>query len=205
MGCPSCSAENPAGARFCLGCGSALAATCPACGHSNPPIARFCMQCGGPLTPTERVAPVQAAAVVSPQTYTPRHLAEKILADRAALEGERKQVTVLFADLTGSTELIRDLDAEDAQALLDGAVKGMMGAVHRYEGTVNQILGDGIMALFGAPIAHEDHALSACFAALEMQEALHRYGEEVRRRHGVAIRGAGRAKQRRGRRAGDRQ
>ena len=147
------------------------------------------MQCGGALTPTERVASTPGVAVASPQTYTPRHLAEKILADRRALEGERKQITVLFADLSGSTELIRDLDPEDAQALLDGAVKGMMDAVHRYEGTVNHILGDGIMALFGAPIAHEDHAVRACFASLEIQEGLRRYGEDVLRRSGFAIRG----------------
>ena len=97
-----------------------------------------------------------------PLTYTPPYLAEKILTSRAALQGERKQVTVLFADLKGSTELIRDLDPEAAQHLLDPALQHMMDAVHRYEGTVNQVLGDGIMALFGAPVAHEDHAVRAC-------------------------------------------
>ena len=108
----------------------------------------------------------------APLTYTPPHLTEKILASRAALEGERKQVTILFADLKDSTELIRDLDPEAAQQLLDPALRHMMEAVHRYEGTVNQVLGDGIMALFGAPIAHEDHALRACYAALAMQAAM---------------------------------
>src|SRR6516165_3110663 len=129
-------------------------------------------------------APVQAQA---PLTYTPPHLTEKILAVRHGLEGERKQVTVLFADLKDSTELIRGLDPEAAQQLLDPALHHMMDAVHRFEGTVNQVLGDGIMALFGAPIAHEDHALRACYAALAMQAALRRYSDEVRRTHGVAV------------------
>jgi class 3 adenylate cyclase len=127
---------------------------------------------------------VQAPA---PLTYTPPYLAEKILTSRRALEGERKQVTVLFADLKGSTELIRDLDPEAAQHLLDPALQHMMDAVHRFEGTVNQVLGDGIMALFGAPVAHEDHAVRACYAALAMQTALRRYAEEVRHSHGLEL------------------
>src|SRR5262249_52751162 len=131
-------------------------------------------------------APVENRAQ-APLTYTPPYLAEKILTSRGALEGERKQVTVLFADLKGSTELIRDLDPEQAQALLDPALDAMMDAVHRYEGTVNQVLGDGIMALFGAPVAHEDHAVRACYAALAMQAALRRYAEEVRRSHGLEM------------------
>jgi class 3 adenylate cyclase/tetratricopeptide (TPR) repeat protein len=123
----------------------------------------------------------------APLTYTPPYLAEKILTSRRALEGERKQVTVLFADLKGSTELIRDLDPEQAQALLDPALQHMMDAVHRFEGTVNQVLGDGIMALFGAPLAHEDHAVRACYAALAMQATIRRYAEEVRRSHGLEM------------------
>src|SRR5215475_1560821 len=122
-----------------------------------------------------------------PLSYTPAYLAEKILASRAALEGERKQVTVLFADLKGSTELIEGLDPEEARQLLDPALHVMMDAVHRYEGTVNQVLGDGIMALFGAPVAHEDHAVRACYAALAMQAAMRRYAEEVRRSHGMEM------------------
>src|SRR5262249_21853492 len=128
---------------------------------------------------------VQAPA---PLTYTPPYLAEKILTSRSALEGERKQVTVLFADLKDSTELIRGLDPEAAQQLLDPALHRMMDAVHRYEGTVNQVLGDGIMALFGAPIAHEDHAVRACYAALAMQAAMRAYTDEVRRSRGLALR-----------------
>jgi class 3 adenylate cyclase len=123
-----------------------------------------------------------------PISYTPQHLTEKILTSRSALEGERKQVTVCFADIKDSTELIKDLDPEDAQQLLDPAIHIMMEAVHRFEGTVNQVLGDGIMALFGAPIAHEDHAARACYAALAMQAAMQGYIEEVRRAQGLELR-----------------
>ena len=121
-------------------------------------------------------------------TYTPPHLAEKILTSRHVLEGERKQVTVLFADLQDSTAIIEDLDPEAAQKLLDPALHTMMEAVHRYEGTVNQILGDGLMALFGAPLVHEDHALRACHAALRMQTVMQEYAETVRRAHGIEMR-----------------
>jgi class 3 adenylate cyclase/tetratricopeptide (TPR) repeat protein len=123
-----------------------------------------------------------------PLSYTPAYLAEKILTAKSSLEGERKVVTVLFADIKDSTELIRDLDPEDAQKLLDPAIHIMMEAVHRFEGTVNQVLGDGVMSIFGAPIAHEDHAARACYAALAMQAAMHPYAEEVRRAHGIAMR-----------------
>jgi class 3 adenylate cyclase/tetratricopeptide (TPR) repeat protein len=125
--------------------------------------------------------------VSSPQTYTPAHLAEKIRTSRSALDGERKQVTVLFADLKGSMELLADRDPEEARQLLDPVLECMMAAVHRYEGTVNQVMGDGIMALFGAPIAHEDHAVRACYAALAMQETIRRYSAEVRRVHGFEV------------------
>src|SRR6266702_334894 len=130
-------------------------------------------------------APAQDRA---PLAYTPSYLTDKILAARPALEGERKQVTVLFADLKDSTELIRGLDPEAAQQLLDPALQRMMDAVHRFEGTVNQVLGDGIMALFGAPIAHEDHALRACYAALAMQAAMQPTTEAVRRARGLELR-----------------
>src|SRR5262249_55236223 len=123
----------------------------------------------------------------APLAYTPPYLVEKILTTRSAMEGERKQVTVLFADLKGSTELIRDLDQEAVQTLLDSALQRMMDAVHRFEGTVNDVAGDGIMAMFGAPIAHEDHALRACYAALAMQTELRRYAENVRRTQGLEV------------------
>jgi class 3 adenylate cyclase/tetratricopeptide (TPR) repeat protein len=135
-------------------------------------------------------APAAASALAqaqAPLAYTPPYLAEKILTTRSAMEGERKQVTVLFADLKGNTELIRDLDLEAGQALLDTALQRMMDAVHRFEGTVNDVAGDGLMAMFGAPIAHEDHALRACYAALAMQAAMRRYADEVRRTQGLEV------------------
>ena len=132
-------------------------------------------------------ASVPAALAPAPLTYTPSYLAEKILTTRSALEGERKQVTVLFADLKGSMELLADRDPEEARQLLDPVLERMMAAVHRYEGTVNQVMGDGIMALFGAPLAHEDHAVRACYAALRMQEAVKQYATEVQRTHGVPL------------------
>jgi class 3 adenylate cyclase len=118
--------------------------------------------------------PQAGSRPASPAEYTPKDLAERILTSKAALEGERKQVTVLFADLKGSMELLANRDPEEARRLLDPVLEHMMAAVHRYEGTVNQVMGDGIMALFGAPLAHEDHAVRACYAALRMQEAVKR-------------------------------
>jgi len=156
---------------------------CPACGHPTVPGGRFCNECGKPVAAASAARP----APVSPQSYTPRYLAEKILTSRHALEGERKQVTVLFADIKGSLELLSDRDPEEARKLLDPVLERMMEAVHRYEGTVNQVMGDGIMALFGAPLAHEDHAVRACYAALAMQQAIHRYTAEVRRDHGIEV------------------
>jgi class 3 adenylate cyclase len=139
---------------------------------------------GAALTAT--AAPV-APPGQAPLAYTPPYLAEKILTSRTALEGERKLVTVLFADLKGSMELLADRDPEEARQLLDPVLERMMDAVHRYEGTVNQVMGDGIMALFGAPLAHEDHAVRACYAALALQEAIRRYSAEMRRTHGVEV------------------
>jgi class 3 adenylate cyclase/tetratricopeptide (TPR) repeat protein len=153
---------------------------CPGCGQVNPEGARFCNGCGNRLD--------GAAAVASPQKYTPQHLAEKILTSGAALVGERKQVTVLFADLKGSMELLAGRDPEEARRLLDAVLERMLEAVHRYEGLVNQVMGDGIMALFGAPVAHEDHAARACYAALRMQASVSRYAQELERTEGVAVR-----------------
>src|SRR5205807_9278765 len=123
----------------------------------------------------------------SPHDYTPQHLANKILAAKTVIEGERKQVTVMFADVKGSMEFVVGRDPEDAQSLLDPVIERMIEAVHHYEGTVNDIMGDGIMALFGAPIAHEDHAVRACYAALRIQASVKRYGDEVQRTHGVPL------------------
>jgi class 3 adenylate cyclase/tetratricopeptide (TPR) repeat protein len=183
MQCPRCQLDNPPHARFCLGCGARLTLACSSCGAELPGGARFCLQCGQAVGGDSSDSLVRS----SPQSYTPKHLAEKILTSKAALEGERKQVTVLFADLKGSMELLADRDPEEARKILDPVLERMMEAVHRYEGTVNQIMGDGIMALFGAPLAHEDHAVRACYAALRMQESVTQYAEEVFRLQGVPI------------------
>jgi len=184
MLCPQCRFDNRANVRFCEECGARLDVACPSCGAAVPPGRKFCGTCGKPLTAQGEPAPRFA----SPEAYTPKHLAEKILTSKGALEGERKQVTVLFADLKGSMELLADRDPEDARKILDAVLERMIEAVHRYEGTVNQVMGDGIMALFGAPLAHEDHAVRACYAALRMQESVKRYAEAVRREDGVTIR-----------------
>jgi class 3 adenylate cyclase/tetratricopeptide (TPR) repeat protein len=173
--------QNRDGLKFCEDCGARLALTCQRCEAEVSPGKKFCGSCGAPVN-------VQAAnRFASPEVYTPKHLAEKILTSKSALEGERKQVTVLFADLKGSMELLADRDPEEARKLLDPVLEHMMEAAHRYEGTVNQVMGDGIMALFGAPLAHEDHAVRACYAALRMQESVKRYAEGVRRTEGIPI------------------
>ncbi|PYO59146.1 MAG: hypothetical protein DMD83_00410 [Candidatus Rokuibacteriota bacterium] len=181
MQCPRCRAENRAGVRFCEECGSPLALRCESCGAEILRGKRFCGSCGAPA------ASAAPGRYGSPEGYTPRHLAERILTGKGGLEGERKQVTVLFADIRGSLELLAARDSEEARALLDAVLQRMMDAVHHYEGTVNQVMGDGIMALFGAPLAHEDHAVRACYAALRMQDTIRRYGEEVRPTHGVTL------------------
>jgi len=182
MKCSKCGHDNRTGAKFCEECAAPLARACPSCGSQVSSAAKFCPECAHPL-----LAPAAQPRVPSPNSYTPKHLAEKILTSKSALEGERKQVTVLFADMKGSMELLADRDPEEARKLLDPVLQHMMEAVHRYEGTVNQVMGDGIMALFGAPLAHEDHAVRACYAALRMQEALKRYADDTRRSHGVEV------------------
>ena len=199
MYCSQCQQANPLGAKFCNECG-ALPRPCQACGQARSPQAKFCNECGTSLsgdvtgTSLSRPAAPPARSLVSrtatPQVYTPPYLVEKILTAKSALEGERKQVTVLFADMKGSMELPADRDPEEARQILDPALERLMAAVHRYEGTVNQVMDDGIMALFGAPLAHEDHAVRACYSALAMQEAIRRYSAEVRRTHGVGVRSA---------------
>ena len=185
MQCPGCRDEVPADAEFCSECGLKLAVVCGSCGAANVAAFKFCKKCGErPNTPAAAIS----GDSPSPRSYTPKHLAEKILTARGALEGERKQVTVLFADIKGSLELLEGRDPEDARALLDPAVHIMMDAIHRYEGTVDKVMGDGIMALFGAPVAHEDHAVRASYAALAMQESMRRYTDEIRHAHGVELR-----------------
>src|SRR5262249_45272086 len=169
-------------AKFCLECAAPLALRCVNCGTQLPSGAKFCFECASPVSglgSTPRFA--------APESYTPKHLAERIINSKAALEGERKQVTVLFADLKGSLELLADRDPEEARRILDPVLERMMEAVHRYEGTVNQVMGDGIIALFRAPLAREDHAVRACYAALRMQNAVRRYSDELRRAQGVEV------------------
>ena len=183
MRCPQCQQDNPTVAKFCSECGTRFALSCTKCGTELPAGAKFCLECGQEVG----TQPTVESRFASPVSYTPKHLAEKILTSKNALEGERKQVTVLFADLKGSMELLADRDPEEARKLFDAVIEQMMEAVHRYEGTVNHILGDGIMALFGAPLAHEDHAVRACYAALRMQESVKRFASEIQRTQGIPI------------------
>src|SRR5262245_37804234 len=183
MKCPQCEFENRPQAKFCEECAAPLARACANCGNQVSATAKFCPECAHPVAGSAVTQPRFA----SPQVYTPKHLAEKILTSKSSLEGERKQVTVLFADMKGSMELLADRDPEEGRKLFDAVIERMMEAVHRYEGTVNHILGDGIMALFGAPLAHEDHAVRACYAALRMQESVKRYATEIQRTQGVPI------------------
>src|SRR5712691_10999865 len=200
MRCPQWQHQNGETAKFCEECGAKLISACPQCGQQINPTAKFCPECGTALT--GRVSSLKsqvpspqppAASARSPVNYTPRHLAERILAERGAMEargapdGERKTITALFADLKGSTALIEDLDPEEARRIIDPALQLMMDAVHRYEGYVAQSLGDGIFALFGAPIAHEDHPQRALYAALRMQEENARYAERLRREQGINL------------------
>ena len=198
MQCQQCRTLNRAGAQFCRACGARLELLCPRCHARLEPGGRFCDACGTDLTtvtaagtgaapsppPTPPAAPVQFG---SPGAYTPKHLADKILTSRSALEGERKQVTVLFVDVAGFTSLSERLDPEDVHGFMTRAFELMLEEVHRYEGTVNQFLGDGIMALFGAPIAHEDHAQRAVHAALGIARALDRYHDDLQRKQGITF------------------
>jgi class 3 adenylate cyclase len=183
--CPRCRHDNEVTAKFCEECATPLARACAQCGRTLSPTSKFCPECAHQTGPSSASAPTPRFG--SPGSYTPKHLAERILTSKAALEGERKQVTVLYADLKGSMELLADRDPEEARKLLDPVLERMMEAVHRYEGTVNQVMGDGIMALFGAPLAHEDHAVRACYAALRMQDSVKQYAEVVRRTEGVLV------------------
>ncbi len=180
MNCCSCTREIPASAKFCPECGARSSASCAACGAELLAGAKFCAECGAAQSPV-----ANPRVEREPLTYTPKYLADKILTTRSALEGERKQVTVLFADVKGSTDLAAELDPEDWHGLLDRFFQILAEGVHRYEGTVNQYTGDGIMALFGAPIAHEDHAQRACFAALKLRDELARFADELRLQRGL--------------------
>ncbi|VVN30851.1 hypothetical protein PS862_01586 [Pseudomonas fluorescens] len=197
MRCVNCEFENPSGASCCEACGARLSRSCPRCGHEADLCAKYCSECGAPLTdapaaPSPRPRPVSGPSP-APIHYTPHYLAERIRAEQAAMEargesaGERKTITALFADMAGSMALIHDLDPEEAQRLIEPVIALMMEAVHYYEGYVAKTLGDGILALFGAPIAHEDHPQRALYAALRMQEAIHRHGDRIRLEKGIPL------------------
>ena len=184
--CVGCGHENGSTAKFCAQCGASLARNCEKCGSAVAPSANFCSECGHPAAPPGQ-APQVPVRFTSPDNYTPQRIAEKVLLSRSAVEGERKHVTVLFADLKGSMELLAGRDPEDARRLLDEVLDRMMEAVHWFEGTVNQVMGDGIMALFGAPVAHEDHAVRACYAAVRMQEAVTQWAAARRQAEGIQV------------------
>ncbi len=163
-------------------CGAGFALRCARCATELPAGAKFCLECGTATGELNPVAPVR-----DPRDYTPKHLADKILQSKSALEGERKQVTVLFADVQGSMDLAEGMDPEEWHRILNRFFEILTEGVHHFEGTVNQYTGDGIMALFGAPIAHEDHAQRACYAALHLSDALRRYGNELRLERGLSF------------------
>src|SRR5580700_2996387 len=177
MLCLACKCENPEDKKFCGKCGARLAARCPKCGTENPPDNRFCGDCGTTLISASPAKTRTVSSVGPLSRISSLHLGREQGA--AILEGERKTVSPLFADIKGSMELIEDLDPEEARAIVDPALKLMMEAVHRYDGYVAQSTGDGIFALFGAPMAHEDHPQRVLYAALRMQEELVRYSTKV--------------------------
>src|SRR5713226_4049828 len=186
MRCTKCGAENPAGKRFCGDCGAALVNRCARCSAENPPEKRFCGDCGSALGTDvvaeggkQSAAGADGGVRIASESQTPE-----------TIDGERKTVTALFADIKGSTELMEDIDPEEARAIVDPALKLMMDAVHRYDGYIVQSTGDGIFVLFGAPVAHEDHPQRALYAALAIRDALRRSGAELKEqgRSGVEVR-----------------
>src|SRR5208283_250796 len=184
MRCAACTTENPSGIKFCGNCGAALRLKCPRCGLENPPEFKFCGECGAALT-AARGATSSAKPPASVVEQSVRVGLEQAAADAAG--GERKTVTALFADIKGSMDLMERLDPEEARAIVDPALKLMIDAVHRYDGYIVQSTGDGIFALFGAPVAHEDHPQRALYAALRMQEEMRRYAERLRADKGINL------------------
>jgi class 3 adenylate cyclase/tetratricopeptide (TPR) repeat protein len=182
MKCSKCQFENPKDAGFCIECGAPMEFRCPKCGEITPASGKFCKKCGRDLREAKAAPPIDYS---QPHSYTPKFLADKILTTRSAIEGERKLVTVLFADLANYTSMSEKLDPEEVHQIMDGCFKILLDEIHRYEGTIDKFTGDGVMALFGAPVAHEDHAQRACYAALAMQRALEEYGEKIRKECGV--------------------
>jgi class 3 adenylate cyclase len=187
MRCSACGHDNPERAKFCLECGARFAVTCAQCSTELPAGAKFCLECGTPVGPPRASAAPASPPEGQPRSYTPKHLAEKILNTRSALEGERRQVTVLFADMAGFTSIAEGMDPEEVHRIMDRTFELITAEVHRFEGTVNQYTGDGVMALFGAPIAHEDAPRRAAHAALGIQRALRELSDELRAVGGPAL------------------
>jgi class 3 adenylate cyclase/tetratricopeptide (TPR) repeat protein len=184
MKCPKCQFDNREEAKFCGKCRAKLSRVCPYCKSENPPENNFCDECGHDLGKPKETPPIDYN---QPQSYTPKFLADKILNNRSSLEGERKLVTVLFADVANYTSMAEKLDPEEVHQIMDGCFKILMDDIHKYEGTINQFTGDGVMALFGAPVAHEDHAQRGCYAALSIQKAIGEYGERIKEDRGVGF------------------
>jgi len=180
--CSKCQSENREDAKFCSECGHKFELICPDCGAVHRPGAKFCDECGNDLGKLKVTVPMDYS---QPQSYTPKFLADKILTTRSSLEGERKLVTVLFADVANYTSMAEKLDPEEVHQIMDGCFQILMDEIHRYEGTINQFTGDGVMALFGAPVAHEDHAQRACYAALSIQKAIEEYANKIEGERGV--------------------
>ena len=182
MKCPHCQTENPDDAKFCIECAIPMEFHCPNCGAITPATGKFCKECAYDLRKPTEAPPVDYD---HPQSYTPKFLADKILTTRSSIEGERKLVTVLFADVANYTAISEKIDPEEVHQIMDGCFSILMDEIHRYEGTINQFTGDGIMALFGAPVAHEDHAQRACHAALAIQKAIASYGDKIKNNTGL--------------------
>jgi class 3 adenylate cyclase len=186
MKCPKCQFENLDTAKFCVECASPMEFHCPNCGAITLATGKFCQECAYDLSKAK-----EAPSFIDysqPQSYTPKFLADKILTNRSSIEGERKLVTVLFADVANYTSMSEKLDPEEVHQIMDGCFKILMDEIHRYEGTINQFTGDGVMALFGAPVAHEDHAQRACYAALAIQKAIGNYSAKLKEDRGMDFR-----------------
>jgi class 3 adenylate cyclase/tetratricopeptide (TPR) repeat protein len=184
MKCLKCGAEQPEGSKFCGDCGGKMEIPCPKCSKANPSENSFCNECGHDLRKSGEAKPLD---LNQPRSYTPKHLAEKILTTRSSIEGERKIVTVMFADVANSTAMFEKLDPEAVHEIMDKCFRLLLDEIHRYEGTINQFLGDGVMALFGSPIAHEDHAQRACHAALAVQKSMTQYAESLKDIYGIDL------------------
>ncbi len=182
MKCPKCQAENRDGVKFCEECGTRMEIECPGCGAKIPLGKKFCGECGHKIDQTP--AP-PSLDYDQPKSYTPKYMADKILTTRSSIEGEHKLVTVLFADVANFTGISEKLGPEDVHQIMDGCFKILMDEIHKYEGTINQFTGDGVMALFGAPLSHEDHGQRACYASLAIQGAMRTYGEKIMLQNGV--------------------